>query len=73
MSHNDNGMLNMSGLVDHLEDILEPDENGLYDVIMGDAIYSEEASVIWSTKVPANASEEIKKKQATDQILPSAS
>ena len=61
MSHNDNGMLNMSGIVEHLEDILEPDENGLYDVIVGNKIYSEEASVIWSTKVPENASKEMKK------------
>ena len=61
MSHNDNGMLNMSGLVQHLEDILPIDEDGLYDVIIYDAIYSENSSVIWSTKVPNNSSDTYKK------------
>ena len=61
MSHNDNGMLNMSGLVQHLEDILPIDEDGLYDVIIGDAIYSKNSSVIWSTKVPNNSSDTYKK------------
>ena len=61
MSHNDNGMLNMSDLVQHLEDILPIDEDGLYDVIIGDAIYSKNSSVIWSTKVPNNSLDTYKK------------
>jgi len=57
MAHNDNGILNQSGLVPYLEDILTTNEDGYYPTLIGDAIYPQDRTVLWTTKVPRGASD----------------
>ena len=57
MAHNDNGMLNMSGIGPHLQSLFQPDPRGYIPVLLGDAIYSGHLPIMWSTKTPQDADE----------------
>ena len=55
MPHNNIGVLNMSGLIDYLMRILP-----YKAVLLGDGIFSN-SSVLWNTKTPADATDDVKK------------
>jgi hypothetical protein len=57
ISHNDNGILNMSGLGQHLEEILPMNGDGYQPTVIGDSIYPRSRPTIWTTRVSPDAND----------------